>query len=194
MTAATFLIVKGDLLRDQLFVRPAAPTIRFIAVLPLRNISDGPAQEYFADGMTEELITDLAQISALRVTSRTTVAGYKNTDKSATRIAEELHVDGIVTGTVRRSGNRVRISAQLVYGPTDQQLWAHSYDGDLRDALTVQNAIARSIVKEIRVKTTPQEAIDLHNVRPVNPQALEAYLAGRFHLDQYLKLLYYFGK
>ncbi len=181
-------------LRERLFSRTTSAKIRSLAVLPLTNLSNDSAQEYFADGMTDALITDLSQISALRVISRTTIMGYKKTDKPAPQIAQELHVDGIVEGTVQRSGNRVRITAQLIYGPKDQHLWADSYERDMQDAFAIQSMVARAVADEIRIKMTPQEAARLKNARPVNPKALEAYLTGRFHLDQYVKLEYYQGK
>jgi TolB-like protein/DNA-binding winged helix-turn-helix (wHTH) protein/tetratricopeptide (TPR) repeat protein len=181
-------------LRERLLSRTTSTNIRSLAVLPLTNLSNDPAQESFADGMTDALITDLSQISALRVISRTTAMGYKKTDKPAPQIAQELRVDGIVEGTVQRSGNRVRITAQLIYGPKDQHLWAASYERDMQDAFAIQSMVARTIADEIRIKMTPQEEARMKNLRAVNPKALEAYLSGRFHLDQYMKLEFYRGK
>ena len=181
-------------LRERLLSRTTSTNIRSLAVLPLTNLSNDPAQESFADGMTDALITDLSQISALRVISRTTAMGYKKTDKPAPQIAQELRVDGIVEGTVQRSGNRVRITAQLIYGPKDQHLWAASYERDMQDAFAIQSMVARTIADEIRIRMTPQEEARLKNLRAVNPKALEAYLSGRFHLDQYMKLEFYRGK
>jgi TolB-like protein/DNA-binding winged helix-turn-helix (wHTH) protein len=181
-------------LRESLLSRTTSTKIRSLAVLPLTNLSNDSAQEYFADGLTDALITDLSQISALRVISRTTVMGYKKTDKPAPQIAKELHVDCIVEGTVQRSGNRVRITAQLIYGPKDQHLWADSYEQDMQGAFAIQSMVARAIADEIRIKMTPREAGRLKNLRSVNPKALEAYLRGQFHLNQYMNLEFYRGK
>ncbi len=160
------------------------PQIRSIAVLPLQNLSGDPTQEYFADAMTEELITELSRIRALKVVSRTSVMRYKETDKPLPEIARELGVEGIVEGSVLRSGDRVRITAQLIYAPKDTNLWAETYDNDLRDVLTLQGAVAGAIAKEVKVEVTPQEQSKLKNVRPVNRRALDAYLDGRYHLDK----------
>jgi len=157
-------------------------------------LSTDPTQAYFADGVTDALITDLAQISALKVVSRTTVTRYKGTDKPLPQIARELNVDGIVEGTVQRSGDRVRITAQLVYGPADQHLWAKGFERDMKDMLELQNSVASEIAHEIQVKVTPEEQARLNNVRPVNAKALDAYVEARFHLDQAGKLEYYKGK
>ncbi len=154
--------------------------IRSLAVLPLENLSGDPDQEYFADGMTEALITDLAQIGELRVISRTSVVHYKGTHKTLPEIARELHVDGVVEGSVQRSGSRVRISAQLIQAPTDTHLWAQSYERDLSDVMTLEDDVARAVAEEIRVKLTPQEQARLSRARPVNPNAHEDYLRGRY--------------
>ena len=164
--------------------RSAVPEIRSIAVLPLQNLSGDPTQEYFADAMTEELITDLSQISALKVISHTSVDTYKKSSKSLPEIARELHVDGVVAGSVMRSGDKIRITAQLVYAPEDKNLWAERYDRDLRDALTLQRTIAAAIGDEIRVKITPETKIRLGSKQPVNPKALDAYLTGRYHMEK----------
>jgi TolB-like protein/DNA-binding winged helix-turn-helix (wHTH) protein/Flp pilus assembly protein TadD len=163
----------------------AAPArIQSIAVLPLENLSHEPEQEYFADGITEELITSLSKIGALHVTSRTSVMRYKRTDKSLPQIARELNVDGIVEGTVQRSGDRVRITAQLIHAPTDQHLWAGSYDRELKDVLALQDEVARAIASEIKTTLTPQEQKSLASVHPVNPGAYEAYLKGRYYWNK----------
>ena len=156
------------------------PRIESLAVLPLANLSGDPEQEYFADGMTEELITNLGKISALRVISRTSVMRYKGTKKPLPEIARELNMDAIVEGTVQRSGNRVRISAQLIQARPERHLWAESYERDLRDVLALQSEVARAIADEIRLKVTPQEQTRLATVRPVNPEAHDAYLRGRY--------------
>lgn len=155
--------------------------IRALAVLPLANLSRDPEQEYFADGMTEALIADLAKIRALRVISRTSVMRYKATDKSLPEIAEELSVDAVVEGSVLRVGQQVRITAQLIHAASDTHLWAESYERDLQDVLLLQSEVARTIAGEIQVAVTPEEKKRLASARPVNPEAHEAYLKGRFH-------------
>jgi len=161
--------------------RAPAPTgIRSIAVLPLENLSGDASQNYFADGMTDELITDLAQISALRVISRTSVMVYKGARKPLPQIARELNVDAVVEGTVLRSGDQVRITAQLIEASTDKHLWSQSYEGELRDTLALQNRVASAIADQIRINLTPQEQAALKNVKVVNPEAYESYLKGRY--------------
>jgi eukaryotic-like serine/threonine-protein kinase len=157
----------------------AAP-IHSLAVLPLENLSRDPAEEYFADGMTEELTTQLAQISALRVISRTSVMQYKDSKKSLPQVAKELHVDAVVEGSVMRQGDRVRITAQLIQASTDKHLWAKSYEGDARDVLGLQQEVAHAIADEVKVQLTPQEQTRLSSSRPVNPAAHEAYLKGNY--------------
>jgi TolB-like protein/DNA-binding winged helix-turn-helix (wHTH) protein/Tfp pilus assembly protein PilF len=160
------------------------PKIESIAVLPLENLSRDPEQEYFADGMTEELITDLGKISALRVISRTSVMRYKGTKKPLPEIARELNVDAIVEGTVRRSGDRVRITANLLHAPTDRHLWAETYERNLRDVLSLQGEVARAIASQIKIKLTPQEQARLASARPVNPEAHRLCLLGRFYWNK----------
>jgi len=160
--------------------RPSSALIRSLAVLPLESLSGDASQDYFADGMTDELITDLGQISALRVISRTSVMSYKGVRKPLPQIARELNVDGVVEGTVLRSGNQVRITAQLLKASDDKHLWSRSYEGDFRDALALQNQVARSIAEEIRINVSPREQTELKSVKVVNPQAYESYLKGRF--------------
>jgi TolB-like protein/DNA-binding winged helix-turn-helix (wHTH) protein len=164
--------------------KSGVPQIRSIAVLPLQNLSGDPAQEYFADAMTEELITELSRLSSLRVISRTSVMRYKKTDKSLPEIARELGVDGIVEGSVVRSGDRVRVTAQLIYAPRDTNLWAQTYDRDLRDVLTLQSSVASAIADEIHAKMTPEAQEHLKSLRPVNRKALDAYLDGHQHLER----------
>jgi TolB-like protein/DNA-binding winged helix-turn-helix (wHTH) protein/Tfp pilus assembly protein PilF len=157
-----------------------SPDVRSLAVLPLENLSGDVSQDYFADGMTDELITHLGQISALRVISRTSVMPYKGTRKPLAQIASELNVDAIVEGSVLRSGDKVRITAQLIQASADRHLWAQSYEGDLRDTLALQNRVARAITDQIRVNLTPQEQAALNTARPLDPAAYEAYLKGRY--------------
>ena len=170
--------------RERVFGNGGPPLIRSLAVLPLQNLSGDPKQDYFADAMTEELITELSGISTLKVISRTSVMRYKNTNKSLPDIAGDLHVDGIVEGSVLRSGDRVRITAQLIFARTDTNIWARTYDRDLRDVLALQSAVATAIADEIQVRLTPQYKLRLANVKAINPKALDAYLAGRYHLEQ----------
>jgi TolB-like protein/DNA-binding winged helix-turn-helix (wHTH) protein/Flp pilus assembly protein TadD len=163
----------------------ASPTspIRSLAVLPLENLS-GDAQDYFADGMTDELITDLAQIGALRVISRTSVMPYKGARRPLPAVARELNVDAIVEGTVLRSGDQVRITAQLIQASADKHLWAHSYQGDLRNTLSLQKQVASAIADQIRIELTPHEQAVLKNAKAVDPEAYEDYLRGRFFFSK----------
>jgi len=154
--------------------------IRSLAVLPLENLSGDASQSYFADGMTDELITDLAQISALRVISRTSVMAYKGARRPLPQIARELNVDAVVEGTVLRSGDQVRITAQLIEASTDKHLWSQSYEGELRDTLALQSRVASAIADQIRINLTPREQAALKNVKVVNPEAYESYLKGRY--------------
>jgi TolB-like protein/DNA-binding winged helix-turn-helix (wHTH) protein/Tfp pilus assembly protein PilF len=158
----------------------ASAAIHSIAVLPLENLTGDPSQEYFADGMTDALITDLAQVQALRVTSRTSTMQYKGSKKRLLQIAHELNVDAVVEGTVVRSGERVRIDAQLVQANTDRHLWAKSYERDLRDVVALQGEVARAIADEIHVEVTTEERARLGAALPVNAEAYQAYLKGRF--------------
>ena len=165
-----------------LFRTPSRGTrsIRSLAVLPLDNLSGDPSQNYFADGMTDELITDLAQISALRVISRTSVMVYKGARKPLPQIARELNVDAVVEGTVLHSGDHVRITAQLIEASTDRHLWSQSYESELRDTLALQNKVAAAIADQIRINLTPREQAALKNAEVVNPEAYESYLKGRY--------------
>jgi TolB-like protein/Flp pilus assembly protein TadD len=170
--------------RTRLLARGPGTSIASLAVLPLKNLSADPEQEYFVDGMTEALITNLAKIGALRVISSTSVMQYKGVKKPLPQIARELKVDAVVEGSVQRSGNRARISAQLIEATTDRNLWAESYERELRDVLTLQSDLARAIASEIRIKLTPQEQKLLTRTGAVNPEAHEAYLKGRYHLNR----------
>ena len=155
------------------------PPVHSIAVLPLKNLSGNPADEFFADGMTDELITNLAKISALRVTSYTSVSKYKTTSKPLPQVAQELQVDGIVEGSVLRSGDQVRITAQLIYAPRDQHLWAEEYQRYVRDVLYLQHEVARDVAEQVRVTLTPNERNRLATAGAVDPTAYESYLRGR---------------
>jgi TolB-like protein/DNA-binding winged helix-turn-helix (wHTH) protein/Tfp pilus assembly protein PilF len=163
------------------FARP----IRSLAVLPLQSLSTDPGQEFFAEGMTDELITDLGQMSALRVISRTSVMHYRQTTKTLPQIGRELGADAVVEGTVFSSGGRVRITAQLIDTRTDRHLWAQEYERDLRDVLDLQDDVARDIADEIRLTLTPQERARLAGSHPVDPQAHEAYLKGRYYWNEF---------
>lgn len=176
------LILRSSVSHRAAAAGPTGP-LRSIAVLPLDNFSGDPAQEYFVDGMTDELITDLAKIGALRVISRTSVMRYKGTKKSLPEIARELNVDGIIEGSVMRSGQRVRITAQLLYGPTDKHLWAETYERDLGDVLSLQSEVALAIAQQVRAQVTPQQQARFGAARPVNPEAYDDYLRGRFFLS-----------
>jgi TolB-like protein/Flp pilus assembly protein TadD len=182
LLAAAAIVFLGVVLVLRLTGRArGAGRIESLAVLPLANLSGDPQQEYFADGMTEELITNLAQISALRVGSRTSAMRYKGTQKSVPEIGRELEVDALVEGSVLRVGDRVRITAQLIQAPTDKHLWASTYERDLSDVLTLQGEVAKAIAGEIGVRLTPQERSQLADKKTVNPEAYEAYLKGRYH-------------
>jgi TolB-like protein/DNA-binding winged helix-turn-helix (wHTH) protein/Tfp pilus assembly protein PilF len=163
------------------------PPIRSLAVLPLENLSGDPSEDYLSDGMTDELITSLGQIGALRVISRTTAMQYKNAHKSLPQIARELNVDAVVEGSLLRSGDRLRIDAQLIEASADKQLWARSYEGDLRDILGLQNQVASAVAQQIRIKLSRQEKTQLADTRQVDPRAYEALLKGYF-FDQQLTL------
>jgi serine/threonine protein kinase/Tfp pilus assembly protein PilF len=154
------------------------PRIQSLAVLPLENLSGDKEQEYFADGMTEELITNLAKISALKVISWTSMKQYKDTKKPLPQIAKELNVDGIIEGSVLREGGQVRVSAELIQASTDQHLWAESYQRDLRSVLALQGEIAGAIAGKVRAAVTPSERTRLASARPVNPEAYDACLKG----------------
>src|SRR5216683_3983731 len=161
----------------------ARPEIRSIAILPLQNLSGDPGQDYFADGMTEELIADLGQVSALRVISRTSAMTYKGTKKTLPEIARELGVDAIVEGSVLREENQVRITAQLIDARTDQHIWAHNYVRDLTSVLALQGEVAQAIADEISINVTPQEQARLARARPVNEEAQDLYLLGLHMLN-----------
>jgi TolB-like protein/DNA-binding winged helix-turn-helix (wHTH) protein/Flp pilus assembly protein TadD len=158
----------------------ASPVIHSLAVLPLESLSSDASQDYFADGMTDELISDLGQISALRVISRTSVMAYKHAHKPLPQIARELNVDAVVEGTVLRSGDQVRITAQLIEAAADKHLWSQSYEGELRNTLALQNQVASAIADQIRISLNPQEQAALKTAKVVDPEAYQSYLKGRF--------------
>jgi TolB-like protein/DNA-binding winged helix-turn-helix (wHTH) protein/Flp pilus assembly protein TadD len=184
------LLVLASIASAFWMVRPVSPRasatedlqLRSLAVLPLDNLSGDASQEYFADGMTDELITDLAKVSSLRVISRTSVMRYKGTKKTLPEIARELNVDALIEGSVVRSGKRVRITAQLLHGPTDRHLWAETYERDLGDVLRLQSDVAQAIAEQVRAQISPQQQARFRSTRAVNPEAYEAYLQGRFYM------------
>jgi len=160
----------------------ASVPIRSLAVLPFENLSGDAEQDYFADGMTDSLITSLAQVHALRVISRTSVMQYRRANKALPRIAEELDVDAVVEGTVSRAGDRVRITAQLIQATTDRHLWAQSYEREARDVLSLQREVAAAIAQAVEVKLQPEEKVRMTRAAaPVQPEAYEDYLKGRFY-------------
>lgn len=165
--------------RAHLFGHPAIPRIESLAVLPLKNLSGDPAQEYLADGMTLQLITTLTKISNLTVISWTSVRGLKNTTKTLPEIAKQLNVDGVIDGSVERSGDRVKITIQLIHPPSGRNLWAEGYDRQLRDILSFQEEVAGTIAREVRIALTPQDRLRLSGARPVDPQAYLLYTQGR---------------
>ncbi len=185
------LLVAGAIAFRKLAVsRPpaaASPTaeIRSLAVLPLENLSRDPAQDYFADGMTDELISKLSNLSALRVISRTSAMRYKGGKKPLPEIARELKVDAVVEGSVLRSNNRVRINARLLRAPGETQIWSDSYERDLRDVLALQSEIASAIAREVRIKIDPEESSRLASKREVDPEAYQAYLKGRVAFSRF---------
>ena len=158
--------------------------VRSMVVLPLENLSGDPGQDYFADGMTDELITDLAKIGSLRVISRTTAMTYKGTHKSLPQIASEVGIDAVVEGSVVRSGNKVRIRAQLILGATDEHLWADSYERDVSEAGMLQAEIAQTIANEVRAQLSARERTQINRQATTDPAAYEAFLKGRFFFNK----------
>jgi len=171
LTRAGFPAVKAD-------------RVRSLVVLPLQNLSLAPDQDYLADGMTDELIASLAKVKSLRVVPRTTSMGYKGTHKPLSQIAHDLNVDAVVEGTVMRSGNRIRITTELVEIAADRALWAETYESSLDDVLSLQQRVASAIVNNIQVQLTPQERQNLKPYQPSNPEAYEDYLRGRYYWNK----------
>ena len=174
VSAAVALDVGGW--RTRLLTPDHARPIRSLAVLPLENFSHDPDQQYFADGMTEQLITALAQIGSIRVISRTSVMGFKATTLPLPEIGRKLGVDAIVEGSVQRSGDRVRVTAQLIRAARDEHLWAQTYERDLRDVLALQDEVAGAIAKQVQAHLTPHERQKIASARPVSPKSYELYL------------------
>jgi TolB-like protein/DNA-binding winged helix-turn-helix (wHTH) protein/Tfp pilus assembly protein PilF len=163
---------------------PAGPVIHSLAVLPLQNLSGDPSQEYFADGMTEELIGLLSKIHGLRVISRTSAMHFKNTQLSVPEIARMLGVDAIVEGSIVREGRQVRVHAQLIRAATDEHIWAQEYQREYRSLLEVEGEVSRSIAEQIEVSLTPEDRAHLASTRSVDPEAHENYLKGRYYFNQ----------
>jgi TolB-like protein/DNA-binding winged helix-turn-helix (wHTH) protein/Tfp pilus assembly protein PilF len=189
LTPFVFAMILAGALGVRYLVRPTAATappnqLTSLVVLPFENLSADKDQAYFADGMTDELIAHLAKIRSLRVISRTSSMEYKGTHKTLSQIARDLNVDSVVEGTVLRSGDRVRITAELVQVATDRHLWAETYESQLGDILTLQSHVASAIVNEIRVKLTPEDQVRLATTRPVSTQSYEDYLKGRFYWNK----------
>jgi TolB-like protein/DNA-binding winged helix-turn-helix (wHTH) protein len=170
---------------QRLVGKPTPPQIRSLAVLPLQDLSGDSSQEYFSDGIADALITDLAQIGSLKVISRTSSMQYKETRKSLPDIARQLNVDAIIEGTVQRSGDRVRITAQLIHGPSDRHLWAKSYERDLRDVFTLEREVTDDIANQVRAQIATQGQPSPAQPRPLNLNAWDAYLQGRYELNKY---------
>jgi len=162
----------------------AAQPIRSIAILPLANFSGDPSQDYFADGMTEELTAELGQVNSLRVISRTSTMTYKGTKKTLPEIARELNVDGMIEGSIDREGNRVRITVQLIDSKTDQHIWAHTYDRDMTSVLQMQSDVARAIADQVQIELTPQVLAHFNRTQTVDPQAVELFLQAAQRLDR----------
>lgn len=177
IAAMVFFAIRARLPR-----KPQPVHIQSLAVLPLENLSRDPDQEYFVDGMTDELITDLAKIHTLRIISRNSVMQYKGKHKPVPQIARELNVDAVVEGTVMRSGDRVRITAQLIAAPQDRHLWAETYEGDLRNVLSLQDEVTTAIAKQISIELSPEEQTRFAHARSVDPEAHQAYLRGLYEL------------
>ncbi len=166
-------------IRNRILPR-GVPPIHAIAVLPLENLSGNPDEQYFADGMTEELTTILAKIGSLRVISRTSSMQYRNSHKPLAQIASELNVDAVVEGSVTRSSDRVRITAQLLDARNDRHLWAETYDRDIRDVLALQRDVANAIAKQVQAQMTPAEKAKITMVTQPDPEAYQLYLEGRY--------------
>ncbi len=189
--AATLVVLAAVLaglnvggLRERLW--GGAPRVQSLAVLPFENLSGDPDQGYLAEGIHEALITDLAKLSGLRrVIARSSAVRYQKTEKPLAQVGRELGVDAVITGSVLRSGNRVRVTAHLINAGTEEHLWSDSYQRELRDVLSLQNEIVAAITRKTQLQLTPQEQARLASARTVNPEAYEAYLKGKFYLNKF---------
>jgi TolB-like protein/DNA-binding winged helix-turn-helix (wHTH) protein/Flp pilus assembly protein TadD len=177
-------LATGLVWRQRLLERFRPTKIESLAVLPLENLSGNPEEEYFSDGMTEALITELGKVHALRVISRQSVMQYKGTNKPVPQIARELHVDAVVEGSAMRSGDKVRITAQLIQANPERHLWSESYERDLSDVITLQREVTQEIARGIGLELTPEEHAALRQTRAVNPAALDAYLKGIYSMNR----------
>jgi len=187
LASALLLLLLGawNLAKVRNSLRPKdSAQIHSIAVLPLRNLSADPNQEYLCDGLTDGLITDLAQIGSLKVISHTSTMQYKDTKKSLPDIARELNVDGIIEGTVQRSGDRVRITAQLIHGPTDRHVWANTYEKDIGELFALERDVTEDITRQVRSRLNTPQGLPTQP-KPVDVKALESYLQGQYHLERY---------
>lgn len=190
ITLLTLFVISAAVWLAHPGTRPAsaASRVNSIAVLPLDNLSGDPSEEFFADGLTDQLITDLGTVSSLRVVSRTSVMRYKGTKEDLPEIARELKVDAIVEGSVVRSGQRVRVTARLLQASTDQQRWVETYDRDLGDVLKLQGEVADAIARQVRADLTPHERVQLRLAHTVKPAAYDEYLKGRLYfVNDYTK-------
>jgi TolB-like protein/DNA-binding winged helix-turn-helix (wHTH) protein/lipopolysaccharide biosynthesis regulator YciM len=197
-TLSLAALLQGMGWKQKLFGEANDAPIRSLAVLPLQNLSSDPNQEYFVDGMTDELITDLAQIRELKVVSKTSIMQYKGTKVPLTKIGRDLGVDAVVEGSVLRSGDRARITAQLIRTSTDRHIWAKAYDGELKDVLSLQARVAQAITEQVKLNLPAEESGRLRQERNVDPEALELYLRGRYawnerNLDGFDRAIQYFN-
>jgi len=181
--AASFVFNTAGI-RGRLAVGSSPTRIQSLAVIPLANISGDSAQEYFSDGITDSLITNLAEVGSLKVISRTSSMQYKQTKKTLPEIAHELKVDGIIEGTVQRSGDRVRITANLIQAATEKHLWTKSYERDVRDVFTLEREVAEDIARQVHAELMTEKQAQLSRPQPVNPKALDAYLRGNYYLTR----------
>ena len=181
---ALVVLVEGTGWKQRLFEGQGFVSVRSVAVLPMQNLSNDPDQEYFVDGMTDELITDLAQLRELKVVSKTSIMQYKGTRTPLPQIGRELEVDAVVEGSVLRSGDRVRITAQLIRTATDRHIWAEAYDGDLKDVLSLQARVAEAITNQVKLNLSAEESGRLRSAPTVNPEAFDLYLRGRYAWNQ----------
>jgi len=185
MAIATVLMIVGAAWLTRRHSSTDVPAIHSLAVIPLENLSGDATQEYLADGMTDALITNLAQLHSIRVVSRTSIMQYKGARKSLPQIAKELDVDGIVQGSVARSGQNLRITAQLIYAPADRHIWAETYERDFRDVLRLQDEVALAIAQRVGGELSAQDRAFLSGVGPVDPEVSDAYLKGRYFWNKF---------
>jgi len=184
LLALIIVVVSFRGFRDRLFTRTSIPPIQSVVVLPFVNLTGDVEQDYFVDEMTDALTTELGKANVVRVISRTSAMQYRQTRKAIPEIARELNVDAVVEGAVQRASDRVSITAQLIYAPTDRHLWAQSYERDLRDALAMQREVAQTIAYAVQANFIPRELSRPAHLRQVNPEAYREYLRGRFFWEQ----------